>query len=165
MRKLCSLLASILPLSLGSAGHAAAVGADAPVCAAGKPSIDVVVSGFKQASGTVKVTLYNGDPARYLARGGKLRNVVVPVRSTAPIEICIAVPQPGLYAVALHHDLNGNGDKDRADGGGYSRNPHLTIFNLKPPFGQTAIRVGNAPTRTAVTLLYVRGLLIGPVRG
>ncbi len=165
MRKsgvLLSLLATV-PLCGGAA--AAPVGSDAAACASGKPSIDVVVSGFKQASGTLKVTLYDGDPARYLVHLGKLRNVVVPVHSMAPMEVCIAVPAPGNYAVALHHDLNGNGDKDRADGGGYSRNPHLSIFNLKPPFSATGIHVGNGPTRTGVVLMYARGLSIGPVRG
>ena len=143
---------------------AAPVGSDASACVAGKPSIDVVVSGFKAPTGTLKVTLYNGDPARYLVHNGKLRNVVVPVHGGGPLEVCIAVPAPGLYAIALHHDINGNGDKDRADGGGYSRNPHLSIFNLKPPFSATGLKVGDGPVRTGITLVYVRGLSIGPVK-
>ena len=88
----------------------------------------------------------------------------MPVHSTAPLAVCIAVPAPGLYAIALHHDLNGNDGKDRADGGGYSRNPSLSVFNLKPGFSKTGFRVGNGPTRTSITLLYARGLSIGPVR-
>lgn len=164
MRKfsLSLLLVSLAPLS--SAAPATVVGSDAAACTAGRPSIEVVVSGFKQATGTIKISLYGSDPARYLAHHGKLRNVIVPVRSTAPMDVCIAVPAPGVYAVALHHDLNGNGDKDRADGGGYSRNPHLSILNLKPPLSQTGIRVGEGPTRAPVTLMYVHGLSIGPVR-
>ena len=164
MRNFGLLITLVAVLPLGGTAPAAPVGADAAICAAGKPSIDVVVSGFKQASGTLKVTLYNSDPKRYLVHLGKLRNVVVPVRATGPIEVCIAVPAPGRYALALHHDLNGNGEKDRADGGGYSRNPHLSIFNLKPPFSATGIAVGNGPTRTGVVLMYARGLSIGPVR-
>ena len=46
--------------------------------------------------------------------------VVVPVRSTAAMDICIAVPRAGRYAVAVHHDINGNGDKDANDGGAYA---------------------------------------------
>ena len=165
MRKL-GFIVSLFALTLsGGAVSAAPVGSDATACESGKPSIAVVVSGFKQGSGTLKVTLYNGDPGRYLVHNGKLRNVIVPVHSTAPMEVCIAVPAPGLYAVALHHDINGNGEKDRADGGGYSRNPHLSLFRLKPAFSETGLRVGNGPVRTPVTLVYVRGLSIGPVRG
>jgi len=165
MRNFVSPLVFILALAAHSnATSAAMLGSDAAACTAGKPSVDVVVSGFKQPTGTLKVTLYGGDPARYLVKHGKLRNVIVPVHGTAPMEVCIAVPAPGLYAIALHHDLNGNDEKDRADGGGYSRNPHLSIFNLKPGFNQTGFRVGNGPTRTAIVLQYAHGLSIGPVR-
>ena len=151
-------------LSIGGAVSAAPIGSDAVACESGKPSIEVVVSGFKQASGTLKVTLYDGDPARYLVHNGKLRNVVVPVRSGGPMDVCIAVPAPGLYAVAVFHDVSGDNQKDRGDGGGYSRNPKLSIFNLKPAFRQTGFRVGNGPVRTSITLLYARGLSIGPVK-
>ena len=164
MRKFGLLLSLTATLSISGAVSAAPVGSDAAVCESGKPSVAVVVSGFKQASGTLKVTLYDGDPARYLVHNGKLRNVVVPVRSGAPMEVCIAVPAPGLYAVAIFHDVSGDNQKDRGDGGGYSRNPKLSIFNLKPAFRQTGFRVGNGPVRTSITLLYARGLSIGPVR-
>ena len=165
MRKFVApLFALATVVAPGSAAPASVVGSDAAACVAGKPSVEVVVSGFKQPAGTIKVTLYDGDPKRYLVKRGKLHNVIVPVHSTAPIEICIGVPAPGLYAIALHHDLNGNDEKDRADGGGYSRNPKLSIFNLKPGFNRTGFRVGDGPTRTAITLQYVRGFSIGPVR-
>lgn len=166
MRKFIAPLLCLTAVAVpGSAAPASVVGSDASACTAGKPSVDVLVSGFKQASGTIKVSLYDGDPKRYLVRHGKLRNVIVPVRSTAPLEICIAVPAPGMYAIALHHDLNGNDEKDRADGGGYSRNPRLSVFNLKPGFGKTGFRVGNNPIHTAIVLQYARGLSIGPVKG
>ena len=164
MRKSTVLASLVAALSAGSTAQAVVVGSDAAACLSGRPSIEVVASGFKRPSGTLKVTLYDGDPARYLVRFGKLRNVIVPVHSTEPIEVCIAVPEPGMYAVALHHDLNGNDRKDRADGGGYSRNPRLTVLNLKPPFSRTGIHVGEGPTRTDITLVYVRGLAIGPAR-
>jgi len=123
----------------------------------------VRVSGFKRATGTVKVAVYAAQG--YLAKRGKLRKVEVPVHSTAPIDICIAVPSAGQYAVAVHHDLNGNGNKDGNDGGGYSGNPRLSITNLKPPFGRTAVHVGTAPRQVTVLLQYRHGLSISPVRG
>lgn len=123
----------------------------------------VRVSGFKQPGGTVKVALYAEHG--YLAKRGKLGKVVVPVRSTAPLDICIAVPRPGEYAVAVHHDINGNGNKDPSDGGGYSRNPRLSITHLRPSFGKTAVQVGRAPRQVTVLLQYRRGLSIGAVNG
>ena len=136
------LIASLLAVP-ATAAPARIVGSDAEACLSGKPSMLVRVSGFKQPSGTVKVAVYAAQG--YLAKRGKLRKVEVPVRSTAPLDICIAVPSAGQYAVAVHHDLNGNGDKDGNDGGGYSGNPKLSITNLRPSFGRTAVRVGSSP--------------------
>jgi uncharacterized protein (DUF2141 family) len=87
----------------------------------------------------------------------------VPVRSTGPLDVCIAVPTPGRYAVAVHHDINGNGDKDGSDGGGYSGNPRLSITNLRPSFSRTAVTVGSAPRPVVVVLQYRQGLSIRPV--
>jgi len=72
------------------------------------------------------------------------------------------VPKSGRYAVAVHHDLNGNGDKDRHDGGGYSNNPSVSLINMRPAFGRTAVTVGQSPARVNVRLLYVNGLSVGP---
>ena len=157
------LLVAPLLAALATAAPARVVGSDAQACITGKPSMLVRVSGLKKPSGTVKVAVYAAHG--YLAKGGKLRKVVVPVRSTAPIDVCIAVPNAGRYAVAVHHDLNGNGDKDPNDGGGYSGNPRLSITNLKPPFGKTAVRVGAAPRQVTVMLQYRNGLSIRPVNG
>ena len=157
------LLVAPLIAAIASTAPARVVGSDAQACLGGKPSMLVRVSGLKKPSGTVKVAVYAADG--YLAKGGKLRKVVVPVRSTDPMDVCIAVPSAGRYAVAVHHDLNGNGDKDPNDGGGYSRNPRLSITNLKPPFGKTAVRVGAAPRQVTVMLQYRNGLLIRPVNG
>ncbi|HEU5285459.1 MAG TPA: DUF2141 domain-containing protein [Sphingomicrobium sp.] len=165
MSKTSLALAAALLAGMAAAAPAPAkvVGSDAEACLTGKPSMLVRVSGLKKPSGTVKVAVYAAHG--YLAKRGKLRKVVVPVRSTAPMDVCIAVPKAGQYAVAVHHDLNGNGDKDLSDGGGYSGNPRLSITNLKPPFGKTAVRVGAAPRHVTVLLQYRDGLSIRPVNG
>jgi len=147
-------------LALASAAPAAVVGKDARVCMAGKSAMLVRVNGFKKAGGTVKVAVYAAQG--YLAKGGKLRKVEVPVRSTAAMDICIAVPKAGRYSIAVHHDMNGNGDKDPSDGGGYSRNPKLSLTNLRPAFARTAVQVGASPRAVPVTLLYRSGLSLKP---
>ena len=118
MSKTRFCLLSVVALALNAPASADVVGRDAPVCAAGKPAVQVHVSGLKRASGTLKLALYDQDG--YLEKGRKLGKVKVPVTSSSPLDICIAVPRPGVYAVAVHHDLNGNGDKDTSDGGGFS---------------------------------------------
>jgi len=131
---------------------------------AGKPSVMVHVAGFKQATGKVKLSLYGSDSDRWLAKGGTVSKVKVPVTAKA-MDICMPVPAPGRYAVAVHHDLNRNGDRDRQDGGGYSGNPRVTLFNPKPSFSKAAFTVGNGPARVGVRLLYIKGLGVGPVGG
>ena len=163
MSKSSLALVTVLLAAMAAAAPGKVVGSDAQACLTGKPSMLVRVSGLKKPSGTVKVAVYAAEG--YLAKRGKLRKVVVPVRSTAPLDVCIAVPKAGQYAVAVHHDLNGNGDKDLSDGGGYSGNPKLSITNLKPPFGKTAVRVGSAPRQVTVVLLYRDGLSIRPANG
>ena len=160
---------SSFPLTTASAGLLAtaclasfpAPATAAQACNAGKPSVLVHVSGFKQARGKVKVSLYGSDSSRWLAKGGKVGKVKVPVTARS-MDICVPVPAPGRYAVAVHHDLNTNGERDRQDGGGYSRNPKVSLLNPKPAFSKAAFEVGNGPAQVGVKLLYVKGLGVGP---
>jgi len=156
------LIASVaLVAATGAAAFASPARAAGAACAPGKPSVVVHVAGFKQPKGKVKVSLYGADTNRWLAKGGKIGKVKVPVTGKA-MDICVPVPAPGRYAVAVHHDLNVNGERDRQDGGGYSRNPKVSLLNPKPAFGRAAFTVGRDPARVGVTLLYINGLSVGP---
>jgi uncharacterized protein (DUF2141 family) len=160
---------SAVPFVMGSAALVAAASAlalpapadAAGACAPGRPSIIVHLAGLKQAAGRVKVSLYGSDASRWLAKGGKISKVKVPVTGKA-MDVCLPVPAPGRYAVAVHHDLNVNGERDRQDGGGYSRNPKVSLFNPKPAFSKAAFEVGNGPAKVGVTMLYIKGLGVGP---
>ncbi len=157
----CALLfATALAVGLPGASRVDASVNDAP-CVAGKPSVMVRVAGFKQPRGLVKVTLYGADRSRWLAKKGRIGRVKVPV-TAREMDICLPVPAPGRYAVAVHHDLNTSGKRDRQDGGGYSRDPKVSLFNPRPPFERAAFGVGNGPARVGVTLLYIKGLSVGP---
>lgn len=156
--------AALAGLGLASSAPAAVVGADAAACAAGRPSLLVHVNGFKQPTGTLKLAVYGNNPSVYLKKEGRLRRIKVPVRGNGPMDVCIAVPRSGRYAVAVHHDLNANGDKDRHDGGGYSNNPSVSLTNLRPSFARTAVSVGRGTARVNVRLMYINGLSVGPAR-
>ena len=156
------LIASAALAAAGTAVFAFPASASGSACAPGKPSVVVHVAGFKQAAGKVKVSLYGADADRWLAKGGKIAKASVPVTGKA-MDICMPVPAPGRYAVAVHHDLNVNGERDRRDGGGYSRDPKVSLLNPKPSFAKAAFTVGNQPARVGVTLLYMKGLSVGPV--
>ena len=158
-------LAALAAMPAAPAAAVVIEGKDAPACEQGKPAILVHIKGFKKASGEVKVSLFGDDASRFMVRGGNLRKIFVPVKSTGPLSVCVAVPKPGRYAVAVHHDINGNGNMDAADGGGYSRNPKVSLMKRKPALASAAVQVGAQPTTTDVRLLYVKGLSLAPVDG
>lgn len=160
------------PLKLGFAlcvaaavpGHAQAIGPDAPVCEAGdKPAVLVNVEGFKARTGKLRVQIYGSNPDDFLAKGKKLKRVDLPVSRAGAMAVCVALPAPGRYAIAVRHDINGNGKSGWDDGGGFSRNPSISLLDLKPSYDKVAIRVGDRVTPVDVRLNYRQGLSIGPV--
>lgn len=148
-----AILAAATTLALPSAAAASAP------CGPGTPSVMVHVAGLKRPQGRLKISLYG--PSSWLDKRGRISKVKVPVTGRS-MDVCLPVPAPGRYAVAVHHDLNLNGERDRQDGGGYSRDPKVSLFNPKPPFAKAAFTVGNGQARVGVTLLYVKGLSVGP---
>jgi uncharacterized protein (DUF2141 family) len=144
---------------------AAQLGADAAACRAGQPSILVNVIGLSQRTGNVRVALY-GNPNTFLERGQTMRKINVPVSPNGPMRVCIAVPRPGRYAIAVRHDVDGdNARGDWSDGGGFSRNPRLSLLHLRPSFGDVAVNVGPSVLGVNVVLNYRYGLSIRPANG
>lgn len=157
-------IAALALAAVPAAAGAQVLGADAAVCRAGRPSVLVNLVGFKQRTGSIRVALY-GDPATFLVRGHTTRKVNVPVTAGGPMRVCIAVPHPGRYAVAVRHDVNGNNASDWGDGGGFSRNPHVSLLHLRPSFDDVAVNVGNGVLGVNVVLNYRYGLTIHPGSG
>jgi uncharacterized protein (DUF2141 family) len=162
--KFVPVLAAALLASAGlPASASAALGPDAPACSEGRPSVLVSVNGFKVRQGRLRVQLYGNDPNTFLAKGAKLKRIDLPVTAAGPMNVCIAVPHPGTYAIAVRHDVNGDNSRgDWSDGGGFSNNPSLSLFHLKPSLRQTAINVGGGVKPVSIVLLYRHGLSIGP---
>jgi uncharacterized protein (DUF2141 family) len=159
-----------LPLALAFAaapGAAQAMGPDAAACRAGsgQPAVLVNVNGFKAHTGSVRVNVYGSDPARFLERGQYVRQINVPVTRAGTMPICVALPNAGRYAIAVRHDVDGNGRSGWSDGGGFSRNPRLSLTNLRPRYENVAINVGRSAVPVNVTLLYRFGLSVRPVQG
>jgi uncharacterized protein (DUF2141 family) len=133
-------------------------------CARGDTAVLVRVNGLKAARGMVRVQVYGSNPADFLAKGKKLRRVDVPA-SGGRMDVCVDLPGPGNYAVAVRHDVDGNGKSGWNDGGGFSRNPKISLAHLKPSFHDVVIQVGRGVRAVDVVLNYRRGLSIGPVAG
>jgi uncharacterized protein (DUF2141 family) len=163
-----------LPLAAGAVAFAlfapaasaqAALGPDAAACSPGsnRPAVLVSVTGFKNRAGRLRVQLYGSNPSEFLAKGKKLRRIDLPVSGNGAMNVCVAVPRPGTYAVAVRHDTDGNNKSGWNDGGGFSNNPRISLVDLKPSLRETAISVPGGVKPVQVVLNYRRGLSIGPI--
>ena len=59
--------------------------------------------------------------------------------------------------------MAGTGEAEGGDGGAFSRNPSISLLDLKPSYQEVAIPVGNGVKPVDVVLNYRRGLRIGPI--
>ena len=145
---------------------AAALGPDAAACSAGanRPAMLVSVNGFKNRAGHLRVQLYGNNPDDFLSKGKKLRRIDLPVTGSGAMNVCVAVPKPGLYAIAVRHDADANGKSGWNDGGGFSRNPDLSLANLRPRYNNVAFNVAGGVQNVDVVLNYRFGLSVRPGR-
>ncbi len=160
-------VAGFVSLSPGFAG-AGVLGPDAPQCAAGDgPAMLVRVDGLKDRDGTVRVRSFGGSPDNYFDKKRAMRRIVVPIPAAGSLDVCLPVSAPGVYAVDVRHDANGNGKTDRADGAGASGNPKVTLFDIlfkrKPPARQVQVAVGQGVTVVPVVIKYLSGGSLKPI--
>ena len=165
------MMKMVFPFALATLAFAptvsaqAALGPDAAACAPGsnRPAVLVNVNGFKNRAGTIRIQLYGSNPSEFLAKGKKLRRIDLPVTRGGPMNVCVAVPKPGTYAVAVRHDADANGKSNWNDGGGFSNNPRISLLDLKPSLKEVAISVGGGIKPVNIVLNYRSGLSVGPI--
>lgn len=158
-----------LPLVFAAPAEASILGPDAAVCAAGNgPAILVNVTGLKNRAGTVRARTFGGSPSTWFNKKFALKRTQIPTPSAGAISICMPVPKPGTYAVDIRHDVNNNGDTDRADGGGASGNPNISlwdvVFGRKPSAETTSVQVGQGVTTINIVVKYASGGQMKPVQ-
>jgi uncharacterized protein (DUF2141 family) len=125
------------------------------------PTMTVRVTGLKSGAGKLRVQAYGPGRSSFLNKGKWVRRVDVPLNGRRSLEVCVPLPEAGQYAFVVRHDANANRKSDWNDGGGFSRNPKLSLMG-KPSFGQTAVVVPNGPARTSIVMNYRSGLLVKP---
>ena len=132
------------------------------------PAIRVNVEGLKDDRGLLRLELYppvEGDfleDDHVLLKDGKVfRRVEMVAPSADPVTMCIRVPEPGRYALALIHARRGlHSFSPFVDGIGFANNPRLSFS--KPKARQATITVGPGVTQTTIVINYLNGLSIGP---
>ncbi|MEO0062196.1 MAG: hypothetical protein RLZZ08_756 [Pseudomonadota bacterium] len=156
-----ALAAAVAIAAAGSspalAEHGEVLRNDPAECRAGAgPAVRLSVTGIKAGTGSIRVQLYRGTKEDWLVSGRWLNRIEVPARA-GEMNFCIPVPRPGNYAIAVRHDVNGNGETDiMQDGGAMSNNPSINIFNLgKPGVGKTVFPVGDDVKPMAVRMRYL----------
>ncbi|MEO9600032.1 DUF2141 domain-containing protein [Parasphingorhabdus sp.] len=120
------------------------------------PAVLVKVSGLKAVAGNVRIQSYRGTKAEWLKKGAWLHRIETPV-SGKKMTFCLPISKAGEYAIAVRHDLDGNGKTNiTSDGGGMSNNPKISIFNLgKPSYKKTKFAIGNEVKSINITMKYM----------
>jgi uncharacterized protein (DUF2141 family) len=145
----CPLGASLLALIGAICLTGAPAAAQAPGACHGEPTatrLRVIIDNVHDARGEMTATLYGDDPAKFLKRGGEL--MVWRDKAQSPgQEMCVWLPGPGTYAMALYQDTNGSRHFDHGVFGptepyGFSRNPRL--FFGPPSVGQVKFKASDS---------------------
>ena len=126
------------------------------------PTMTVRVTGLRSGAGKVRVQAYGPGGASFLDKGRWVRRVDYPLNGRRSVEVCVPLPKPGQYAFVVRHDANANRKSDWNDGGGFSRNPKLSLMG-KPSFAQTVVSVPSGPAKTTVVINYRQGLSVKPI--
>jgi uncharacterized protein (DUF2141 family) len=125
-------------------------------CAAGAgPAVRVTVTDIRESTGTMRVQSYRGTKEDWLEKGKWIYRMEAPAKAGS-MTFCMPLPRPGTYAIAVRHDVNGNGDTDIfADGGAMSNNPSINIWNLgKPSYKKTRFDVGPGVESISIQMRY-----------
>jgi uncharacterized protein (DUF2141 family) len=127
---------------------------------AGPPSatrLFVDVDHVRTGRGVVAVTVYADDPNKFLVKRGSLYVGRAP--AAVPVtHLCLHLPRPGVYALAVYHDSNSNGKFDRtalglpAEGYGFSNNP--AIWFGPPSFRAVRFTVARSGQRAGIRMKY-----------
>lgn len=158
------IAALALGLMLAPPASGAVLGPEAGACRPGAQGSAALVRvyGFKDRVGQLRIQLYGGNPETFLDKGTKLKRIEVPVVAAGDMDVCVALPNAGAFAIAVLHDRDGNGKMNpSSDGVGFTRNPKLGLS--KPSHDKVAFTARGGVQTLEVVLNYLRGLSVKPL--
>ena len=118
-------------------------------------SIALEVHNVRKSEGQITVDLHDDDPDGFLKRLGRIGRVRAPAEAGIT-NICIPIEKPGVYAIAIYHDKDMDGDFDKnflglpSEPYGISNDPD--IFLSAPPHSEAAFEVTGTNTPVLATL-------------
>ncbi|MXP26392.1 DUF2141 domain-containing protein [Altererythrobacter indicus] len=152
-------ISAVTAVSLGMLATPAAAATPPANCEGEKSDtwVHVVVEGVRNSDGLIGVTLYSDDSSKFLAKGGSLYTERFKAKA-GTTNTCIFVPKPGVYAIVVYHDENGNRKFDRSglglptEGFGFTNNPS-TLAGI-PTFSSVRLNIGKTNLGTRIKLRY-----------
>lgn len=144
--------------SEASAQYAQVIRNDLSRCAPGSgPSVRLQISGLRSAKGKLLVRTYKASSRDWLRAKRYLTRLDASPRRGRMV-VCVPLPAPGSYAIAVQHDTNGNGEVDfSTDGVAMSNNPRVSSFvgiPIPPSVRKTSFSAGRGVTRMTVAVRY-----------
>lgn len=132
---------------------------DLSLCAPGNgPAVRISVSGLKSASGNLFVRAYPAKSSDWLESKRYVMRVDAAPREGSTT-VCVPLPAPGDYAIAVQHDVNGNRKTDvSTDGAGMSNNPQIKkVLGIPRPPSVDKVRftAGEGITRLTIAVKYL----------
>ena len=164
LRRNLAWMAALAVALVGFGTPAAAQTRGDTACSGSGPAVRVNVMGLRDRIGEVKVEIYppNGndflrDDNQLLREGKTFRRVTVATPQSGAVQICIAVPRPGRYALLVTHNRDGrNKFSIWNDGAGFPSNQRLG--RSRPQVNQALIDVPAGVITTNIVVQYLRGL-------
>lgn len=132
---------------------------DMSPCAPGNgPAVLVSVSGLKSGQGNLFVRAYIANSRDWMVSKRYIIRVDAKPQAGGTTA-CVPLPAAGDYAIAVHHDVNGNRKSDLSDGAGMSNNPKikkiLGLIPRAPAVGTVRFTAGEGTTRMTINMRYM----------
>lgn len=134
-----------------------ASGSDPATCSTNGVAVNIEVQDLRNTKGELAVTIYGDRAEDFLAPGRKLVRKRLPVTGLTT-RACLNVPGPGVYAIAVYHDENGDRRFGRtmlglpAEGYGFS-NDAPTLIGL-PSFSDARFPVPAGGVHQTIHMRY-----------
>jgi uncharacterized protein (DUF2141 family) len=130
-----------------------------PLSAIASPTsqLTIEIDGLKNRNGQICLSLFNNGRGFPDQGANAVEQRCVSI-TEAPVRVNFNNLQSGNYAVAVLHDVNGDGKANRnflgipTEGFGFSNNPR--IRTSAPNFNETAVPVGGTNTNIQIRLRY-----------
>jgi len=156
-----ALLAGAFALPVAAEGftYARTMTNDLAQCAAGKgPAVRLTLNGLKSAEGNLFVRAYPANSRDWLQSKRYILRVDARPQSGS-MTVCVPLPAAGDYAIAVHHDVNGNRRSDLADGAGMSNNPGvrriLGLIPRPPSVDRTRFSADSGVSGMSINIQYM----------